>query len=156
MVSEAHKSDAEDVFMEEDVAPASSEQEQKSKDGGWAEVKEEIHDVKMEDEEEDVKPDETIHENSLGKGLSGALQLLKDRGSLKDTVEWGGRNMDKKKSKLVGLVNENDDKKEIRIERTDEYGRIVSICYNHYRLSYLYLNFLNTIVMFFDGEKVKR
>ncbi|KAI3512108.1 hypothetical protein L1887_19304 [Cichorium endivia] len=123
---EAHNPDAEDVFMEDDVAPASSEQEQKGKEGGWEAVKDEVEDVKMAEEEEDVKPDETIHESSLGKGLSGALQLLKDRGTLKDTVEWGGRNMDKKKSKLVGLVNENDDKKEIRIERTDEYGRILT------------------------------
>nr|GFD23422.1 SART-1 family protein DOT2 [Tanacetum cinerariifolium] len=74
----------------------------------------------------EVIPDETIHERSLGKGLSGALQLLKDRGTFKDTVEWGGRNIDKKKSKLVGTVNENDDKKEIRIERTDEYGRTLT------------------------------
>ncbi|CAH1441974.1 unnamed protein product [Lactuca virosa] len=123
---EAHDPDAEDVFMEDDVAMTSSEREQKGKEGGWEEVKDEVEDEKMAEEEEDVKPDETIHESSLGKGLSGALQLLKDRGTLKDTVEWGGRNMDKKKSKLVGLVNENDDKKEIRIERTDEYGRILT------------------------------
>lgn len=131
MFTEAHNPDAEDVFMEEDVASPPSEQEQKGKDDGGAEVKDDIKDEKMADEEEDVKPDETIHESSLGKGLSGALRLLKDRGTLKDTVEWGGRNMDKKKSKLVGIVNENDDKKEIRIERTDEYGRIVSPQYNH-------------------------
>lgn len=123
---EAQNPDAEDVFMEEDVAPPSSDQGQEGKDGGWAEVNDVIQDEKMADEEEDVKPDETIHESSLGKGLSGALQLLKDRGTLKDTVEWGGRNMDKKKSKLVGIVSENDDKKEIRIERTDEYGRILT------------------------------
>nr|XP_043609350.1 SART-1 family protein DOT2 [Erigeron canadensis] len=123
---EAHNPDAEDVFMEEDVAPPSSDQELKGKDGVWEEVKDTIQDETMADELQDVKPDDTIHESSLGKGLAGALQLLKERGTLKDTVEWGGRNMDKKKSKLVGLVNENDDKKEIRIERTDEYGRILT------------------------------
>ncbi|XP_071719999.1 SART-1 family protein DOT2-like [Rutidosis leptorrhynchoides] len=124
---ESHNPDAEDVFMEEDVAPLPEpNQGQNGKIGGWEEVKDVIQDEKMTDEKEDVKPDETIHESSLGKGLSGALQLLKDRGTLKDTVEWGGRNMDKKKSKLVGIVNENDDKKEIRIERTDEYGRILT------------------------------
>ncbi|KAK9073841.1 hypothetical protein SSX86_006435 [Deinandra increscens subsp. villosa] len=123
---EAHNPDAEDVFMEEDVASPPSEQERKGNDGGWSEVKDIIEDEKVSDGEEDVKPDETIHESTLGKGLSGALKLLKDRGTLKDTVEWGGRNMDKKKSKLVGIVNENDDKKEIRIERTDEYGRILT------------------------------
>ncbi|KAI3696759.1 hypothetical protein L6452_29290 [Arctium lappa] len=83
---EAHDPDAEDVFMEEDVEPASSDQEKKGKDGGWAEVKDIVQDEKMADEEEEVKPDETIHENALGKGLSGALQLLKDRGTLKDTL----------------------------------------------------------------------
>ncbi|KAD3337475.1 hypothetical protein E3N88_32995 [Mikania micrantha] len=123
---EAHNSDAEDVFMEEDAAPPSLDEGQKGINGGWEEVTDVIPDEKMADEMEDVKPDETIHESSLGKGLSGALRLLKDRGTLKDTVEWGGRNMDKKKSKLVGIVNENDDKKEIRIERTDEYGRILT------------------------------
>lgn len=123
---EAQTPGGQDVFMEEDVAPASRDEEEKVKDGGWAEVKD-VENEKMADEEEEIiKPDETIHESSLGKGLSGALRLLKDRGTLKDTVEWGGRNMDKKKSKLVGLVNENDDKKEIRIERTDEYGRILT------------------------------
>ncbi|XP_076929946.1 SART-1 family protein DOT2-like [Bidens hawaiensis] len=122
-----HNPDAEDVFMEEDKAASPPpDQEQKGNNGGWTEVKDVIQDEKMADEEEEVKPDETIHESSLGKGLSGALRLLKDRGTLKDTVEWGGRNMDKKKSKLVGIVSENDDKKEIRIERTDEYGRILT------------------------------
>lgn len=73
---------------------------------------------------------ESIRESAVGKGLSGALQLLRDHGSLKDTVECSGRYSDKKKSKLAGLVNESHDKKEIRIERTDEYGKVVSIFYN--------------------------
>jgi len=38
--------------------------------------------------------------------------------------------MDKKKSKLVGIVDDDEKetqkKREIRIERTDEFGRIVS------------------------------
>ena len=45
MVTEAHNPDA------EDVAPATSVQEQKSKVGGWAEVKDVIHDVKMAEKE---------------------------------------------------------------------------------------------------------
>ncbi|KAK3004743.1 hypothetical protein RJ639_019017 [Escallonia herrerae] len=123
---EAQKPDGEDVFMEEDVAPEASGQEPEDVDGGWTEVKEtgdnEI--LPNQDKEEGV-PDETIHEASVGKGLSGALKLLKDRGTFKETVEWGGRNMDKKKSKLVGIY-ESDGKKEIHIERTDEYGRILT------------------------------
>ena len=73
---------------------------------------------------EKVNPDEVIHEVVVGKGLSGALKLLQDRGALKESVEWGGRTMDKKKSKLVGVLD-NEGTKEIRIERTDEFGRIV-------------------------------
>ncbi|KAL6516060.1 hypothetical protein OROGR_019365 [Orobanche gracilis] len=123
----ANDPDAEGVFMEDHVAPPLSDQELKGKDGGWAEVKDIIQDEKMADEGEDIRPDKRIHETSLGKGLSGVLQLLKDRGTLKATAEWGGRNIDKKKSKLIGLlVNKNDDKKEIRIERTDKYGRTVT------------------------------
>ncbi|GFY80530.1 SART-1 family [Actinidia rufa] len=123
---EAHKPDGEDVFMEEDVAPKASDQETKDEDGGWTEVKDtDKEEPATCEDEEDIVPDETIHEAAVGKGLSGALHLLKERGTLKETVEWGGRNMDKKKSKLVGIY-ENDAQKEIRIERTDEYGRILT------------------------------
>ncbi|KAG8376347.1 hypothetical protein BUALT_Bualt09G0053700 [Buddleja alternifolia] len=123
---EEQKPESEDVFMEEDVAPSTSDHEMKDEDGGWAEVKETMEDENLANkEEEEVAPDETIHESAVGKGLAGALRLLKDRGTLKETVEWGGRNMDKKKSKLVGIY-ENDGKKEIRIERTDEFGRILT------------------------------
>ncbi|KAK6139718.1 hypothetical protein DH2020_026549 [Rehmannia glutinosa] len=119
--------ESEDVFMEEDVAPSStSDQEMRDEDGGWTDVKETMKDeTPAKEEEKEVVPDETIHESAVGKGLAGALKLLKDRGTLKETIEWGGRNMDKKKSKLVGIY-ENDGTKEIRIERTDEYGRILT------------------------------
>ena len=55
-------------------------------------------------------PYETIHEVAVGKGLSGVLKLLKERGTLKESIEWGGRNMDKKKSKLVGIVDDDESK----------------------------------------------
>lgn len=61
----------------------------------------------------------------MGKGLSGALKLLKEQGTLKETIEWGGWNMDKKKSKLVGVIDE-EGPKEIRIESRDEFGQILS------------------------------
>ncbi|KAL2503279.1 SART-1 family protein DOT2 [Forsythia ovata] len=121
---EAQKPESEDVFMDEDLAPSTSDQEKKD-EGGWTEVEETMKDETPALEEEEVIPDETIHESAVGKGLAGALKLLKDRGSLKETVEWGGRNMDKKKSKLVGIYDD-DKAKEIRIERTDEYGRILT------------------------------
>lgn len=108
------------------MAPSTSDQEMRDEDGGWTEVQETVQDeTPAQEKEEEAAPDETIHESSVGKGLAGALKLLKDRGTLKETIEWGGRNMDKKKSKLVGIYD-NDGAKEIRIERTDEYGRIVS------------------------------
>ncbi|KAG5564936.1 hypothetical protein RHGRI_000965 [Rhododendron griersonianum] len=125
-LSEAHKPDGEDVFMEEDIAPKALDQETKDEDGGWTEVKDtDKEEHAADDDKEEILPDETIHETAVGKGLSGALKLLKDRGTLKETVEWGGRNMDKKKSKLVGIY-ENDGQKEIRIERLDEFGRILT------------------------------
>ena len=56
--------------------------------------------------------DDIIKEASIGKGLAGTLQLLKERVALKDSMEWGGRNMDKKKRKIVG-VRDIDGPKEI-------------------------------------------
>jgi len=108
----------------EDVTPNSPEAAI-TEDGGWTEVKETENNEPAIEEDEEAAPDGAIHEAAVGKGLSGALRLLKERGTLKETIEWGGRNMDKKKSKLVGIIDE-EGPKEIHIERTDEYGRIVS------------------------------
>lgn len=124
--AESRKPDTEDVFMDEDEAPVASDNEQKDEAHEWTEVDEPRNDDSpLNKDTEEIAPDETIHEAAVGKGLSGALKLLKERGTLKETIEWGGRNMDKKKSKLVGIVDE-EGPKEIRIERRDEFGRIVS------------------------------
>lgn len=142
--------------MHEDEEPKASDEEMKVEDeaGGWTEVKDVDKDENPNNkDEEEIVPDGTIHEVAVGKGLSGVLKLLKDRGTLKESIDWGGRNMDKKKSKLVGIVDDDEPKetyparhnetrssssgsqgrapkvyqeKDIRIERTDEYGRIVS------------------------------
>lgn len=97
--------------------------------GGWTEV----GDVEMTDnikeipEMEEDSLDE-VKEVAVGKGLAGVLQLLKERGSLKETVDWGGRNMDKKKSKLVGIVDESNNvvgQRDILLDRVDEFGRTV-------------------------------
>lgn len=133
--SEARKPEGEDVFMhdvEEGNVPV---EEKKDEAGGWTEVNETEKDEQPNSEDKEViVPDESIHEVAVGKGLSGALKLLKDRGTLKESIEWGGRNMDKKKSKLVGIVEDEgkevQNKKEIHIERTDEFGRIVSPPYS--------------------------
>ncbi|KAH8513150.1 hypothetical protein H0E87_006443 [Populus deltoides] len=77
-ISEVHKTDNEDVFMDEDEPPRASDEEQKDEAGGWMEVQD--------------------------SGLSGALKLFKERGTLKESIERGGRNMDKKKIKLVGII----------------------------------------------------
>lgn len=130
-VSEARKPESEDVFMRDDEEATAPDEGKSDEPSGWTEVKETNKDEQPDSEDkEEIIPDETIHEVAVGKGLSGALKLLKERGTLKESIEWGGRNMDKKKSKLVGIVDnegkEEQKKKEIRIERTDEFGRIVS------------------------------
>ncbi|XP_061346512.1 SART-1 family protein DOT2 [Gastrolobium bilobum] len=129
---EARKPESEDVFMHDDGEANIPDEEKSDKEaGGWTEVNETNKDEQPNSEDkEEIVPDETIHEVAVGKGLSGALKLLKDRGTLKESIEWGGRNMDKKKSKLVGIIDdegkESQKKKEIRIERTDEFGRILT------------------------------
>ena len=132
--AEARKPENEDVFMQEDEEPKASDEEIKDETGGWTEVKDVSKDEHPADKDkEEIVPDETIHEVAVGKGLSGALKLLKERGTLKESIEWGGRNMDKKKSKLLGIVGDDESKeprssslidyrKEIRIEWTDEFG----------------------------------
>lgn len=124
---ETQKPESEDVFNDEDDIPRTIEHEMEVGVGGWTEINETNENEPASGQQEDVVPDEIIHEVAVGKGLSGALKLLKDRGTLKETIDWGGRNMDKKKSKLAG-INDIDGSKEIRIERTDEFGRIVSFC----------------------------
>ncbi|QCD85840.1 U4/U6.U5 tri-snRNP-associated protein 1 [Vigna unguiculata] len=117
--------------MHDDEEAIVPDEEKTNEGGGWTEVQETNEDEQPNKEDkEEIVPDETIHEVAVGKGLSGALKLLKDRGTLKESIEWGGRNMDKKKSKLVGIVDDDEKetqkKREIRIERTDEFGRILT------------------------------
>ncbi|RRT76801.1 hypothetical protein B296_00006056 [Ensete ventricosum] len=122
----AQKPESEDVFMDEEDSPKSVEPEIKADVTGLSEVEETSKsEGPISEKKDDVSPDEIIHEVAVGKGLSGALKLLKERGALKETVDWGGRTMDKKKSKLVGLSDDGGTK-EIRIERTDEFGRIMT------------------------------
>ncbi|BAT89649.1 hypothetical protein VIGAN_06065700 [Vigna angularis var. angularis] len=128
---EARKPESEDVFMHDDEEATVPDEEKTNEAGGWTEVQETNEDEQPNKEDkEEIVPDENIHEVAVGKGLSGALKLLKDRGTLKESIEWGGRNMDKKKSKLVGIVDDDEKetqkKREIRIERTDEFGRILT------------------------------
>ncbi|CAJ1978001.1 unnamed protein product [Sphenostylis stenocarpa] len=128
---EARKPESEDVFMHDDEEAIVPNEEKTNEAGGWTEVQETNEDEQPNAEDkEEIVPDETIHEVAVGKGLSGALKLLKERGTLKESIEWGGRNMDKKKSKLIGIVDDDEKetqkKREIRIERTDEFGRILT------------------------------
>jgi hypothetical protein len=43
-------------------------------------------------------------ERPVGRGLADVLGLLNDKGALKDTVEWAGRNNDKKPVALIVSV----------------------------------------------------
>ena len=110
-LSEAYRLENEDVFMQEDEEPRASDEEVKDEAGGWTEV---IDVSKIEhtvdEDKEEIVPNQTIHEVAVGKGLSGVLKLLKEWGTLKESIEWGGGNMDKKKSKLVSIVNDDEPK----------------------------------------------
>ncbi|KAF3772761.1 SART-1 family protein [Nymphaea thermarum] len=123
---DSHKPDKEDVFKDDEEAKESYEPEKNDTEGGWMEIKAmAVDEASEEEKKEEIVPDETIHEVPVGKGLAGALQLLKERGTLKETVDWGGRTMDKKKSKLMG-IRDNDGSKEISLDRLDEFGRIMT------------------------------
>ncbi|CAN1829257.1 SART-1 family protein DOT2 [Linum perenne] len=108
---DAQKDDTNDVFKDEDDAIVVSHEEGEVMADGLIEANEAVkdEDTTMEDVKE-VSGDGIIHEVPVGKGLSGALKLLHDRGTLKESINWGGRNMDKKKSKLVGIVDNDDGK----------------------------------------------
>ncbi|KAF3956703.1 hypothetical protein CMV_018199 [Castanea mollissima] len=70
----ACKPENEDVFMQEDEEPKASDET-----GGWTEVKDVSKDEHPADEDkEEIVPHETIHGVAVGKGLSGALKLLKE------------------------------------------------------------------------------
>ncbi|GJP36871.1 hypothetical protein CLOM_g21337 [Closterium sp. NIES-68] len=123
----------------------------RSDGGGWMEVKRDGEDEEMGDAHEGGEGGEgagereaekgkgkaekeevdAIAETPVGVGLAAALALLKDRGALKGEVEWGGRTMDKKRSKLVGVLDEHgrdrpDAFKDVRIDRLDEFGRVMT------------------------------
>ncbi|XP_037488097.1 SART-1 family protein DOT2 [Triticum dicoccoides] len=126
---ETRKPEAEDVFMDEDDDDMPSGITAKDDTSRLGVIKEEavIEDPKKDVEEQEVTPDEVVHEAAVGKGLGGALKFLKERGTLNEGTNWGGRTTDKKKSKLVGIEEEAEDgKKEIRIERMDEFGRVMT------------------------------
>uniref|UniRef100_A0ACD5X5S7 Uncharacterized protein n=2 Tax=Avena sativa TaxID=4498 RepID=A0ACD5X5S7_AVESA len=121
---ETCKLDAQDVSADEDGDAASSGTLAKDDASRLAVIGEEagIGDaVKKAEEEGAVKPDDVLHEVSVGKGLAGALRLLKDRGTLN---EGDARTSNKKKSKPGGT---KDGPKEIHIERTDEFGRVMTM-----------------------------
>ncbi|XP_050372474.1 SART-1 family protein DOT2 [Argentina anserina] len=119
---ESHNPESEDVFMQEDDEPKASVEVEMGEPSGWSEVNE-IEENKAQstiDDKEEIVPDETIHEVAVGKGLSGVLKLLKERGNLKEGIEWGGRNMDKKKSKLLGIVDDDEEPMTHMRRRKDE------------------------------------
>ncbi|KAF8649652.1 hypothetical protein HU200_064192 [Digitaria exilis] len=121
---ETRKPENDVVYMDEDDDAMPSSNLVKDDTNGLAEMEEDARTEKsVKVDEEEVKPDEVIHEVAVGKGLAGALKILKERGSLNEGTDWGGRTTDKKKSKLVGV---EDGPKDIRIERMDEFGRVMT------------------------------
>jgi hypothetical protein len=98
-------------------------------EGGWTEIKDtDMVEAQGEMENDTDVLEEPVHEAAVGKGLAGVLSLLQERGTLKETVDWGGRNMDKKKSKLIGIVDESNNvvgQRDILLDRLDEFGRTV-------------------------------
>ncbi|CAN6240926.1 unnamed protein product [Urochloa humidicola] len=121
---ETRKQEDHDVHMDEDDDAMPSDNLVKDDTNGLAAMEEDAQAEKaVKVDEEEVRPDEVIHEVAVGKGLSGALKILKERGSLNEGTDWGGRTTDKKKSKLVGV---EDGPKDIRIERMDEFGRVMT------------------------------
>ncbi|CAN6236267.1 unnamed protein product [Urochloa humidicola] len=121
---ETRKQEDDDVYMDEDDDATPSDNLVKDDTNGSVAMEEDAQAEKpAKVDEEEVKPDEVIHEVAVGKGLAGALKILKERGSLNEGTDWGGRTTDKKKSKLVGV---EDGPKDIRIERMDEFGRVMT------------------------------
>ncbi|CAD6216963.1 unnamed protein product [Miscanthus lutarioriparius] len=127
-----------DVFMDEDDDAMPSDNLAKDDTNGLAEMEEEaLTEIPAKVEEDGVKPDEVIHEVAVGKGLAGALKILKERGSLNEGTDWGGRTTYKKKSKLIGV---EDGPKDIRIERIDEFGRVMREAQSRNQTPYLILS----------------
>ena len=78
-LSEAYRLENEDVFMQEDEEPRASDEEVKDEAGGWTEVID-VRKIEhtVDEDKEEIVPNETIHEVAVGKGLSGVLKLLKE------------------------------------------------------------------------------
>lgn len=138
---------AKDAFGEEDeeAPPEEMEEDTSKAAGGWTEVSEldKIHPSVEEEDDSTGGVEEPITEVSVGKGLAGALSLLKERGTLKETVDWGGRNMDKKRSKLVGIVDESNNQvgqRDILLDRVDEFGRTVRASLDNSHFSKHFMN----------------
>jgi U4/U6.U5 tri-snRNP-associated protein 1 len=139
-LDEIVKKEKNELFDDDEEMKDAEEPEADTKEaaGGWTEVTEEGG-AKEEDEEEKV---ESISEEVIvGSGVAGALKLLQQRGALSETVDWGGRNMDKKKGRLLGVVDESllgmekkDAKqgakeewpREVQLIRHDRFGRVMT------------------------------
>eukprot|EP00775_Hariotina_reticulata_P014317 gene14317-44_t len=76
-----------------------------------------------------------VGEKAIGKGLAACLSLIKEKGILKDKVQWAGRTNDKKPVALIGLGDvytggSHEDAMQQRIEtaltQRDEFGRVMT------------------------------
>eukprot|EP00899_Mesostigma_viride_P029144 jgi/Mesvir1/9414/Mv01517-RA.1 len=104
--------------------------------GGDDDDDEAMVDAAEDKEKEDADEEEEDHplaeEATIGKGLAGALKLLQQKGELKQKIEWAGRNSEKRPGKLDGRGNaplgmyEGDKEFTIKLERRDEFGRVLT------------------------------
>ncbi|KAL2899005.1 SART-1 family protein DOT2 [Bienertia sinuspersici] len=101
---DAQRPHDEDVFMEEDEVPKDVE-EKKDDSGGWTEMVDSGTDEQVNSEDKEVAvPDETLHEAPVGKGLSGVLQLLKERAHSKKRLNGVGETWTRKRASLLASM----------------------------------------------------
>lgn len=138
-LEETVKKEKNELFDDEDEEmKEADEAEAKEEAGGWTEVTAQGGEK---EEEEDEKVKSISEEVVMGTGVAGALKLLQQRGALSDSVDWGGRNMDKKKGRLLGVVDESllgvekdppkavekeEWPKDVQLIRHDRFGRVMT------------------------------
>ncbi|GAX83292.1 hypothetical protein CEUSTIGMA_g10718.t1 [Chlamydomonas eustigma] len=112
--------------------------------GRWITASDEEEDEEEEEEEKEerrkqaeadaaVAAESVATQSHLGKGLSGVLSQLKDKGQLQERQVWAGRTSDKSKVALQGLDDvftggSHEDRiarsVEAALTRKDEFGRV--------------------------------
>ncbi|WIA22095.1 hypothetical protein OEZ85_004437 [Tetradesmus obliquus] len=127
--------------------PAAAKQQRKYRKGGWVAADGQEDEEQQADAEADaaaasskrpapeLEDTGVVGERAIGKGLAACLGLLKDKGTLKNKMQWAGRTNDKKPVALIGLHDvytggSHEDAMSQRIEvaltQRDEFGRVMT------------------------------